>query len=173
MSHWVAWQDDLHGNEEIFFTEGMDGSWLSSGFDVTQTLTPSLHPSVGKIYRGSLGPFGVGFCGVPALVWEERTSSTSGLIQFWDFTTDFPETLSAVGADPSHASIASFHEPTDPGVVEGTVAAVWTDRRDGNEEIYLAEGETFVVATDVPETSLEAGPLQIGNARIRFAPQRR
>jgi hypothetical protein len=160
ISHWVAWQDDRDGNEEIYFAEGADGFWQAP-FRATNTVTPSRHPSVGKRYFVVfLGPFGAGICSAPSLVWEERASGTSGSIHYWDFAAD-PEVISAIDANPEHASFALFHDSPSPGIVEGNLAVVWTDERDGNPEIYVAEGTMLVDGTDVPEMASTAGDLEI------------
>jgi hypothetical protein len=164
MAHWVAWQDDLQGNEEIYFAEGGDGFWWNPPIPLTQTATASQHPSVGKRYVFVVTPFGSGFCSRPAVVWEERTSATSGSIRYSDLASSEPETISALNADPKHASFGFFHETPSPGVVEGSLGVLWTDERDGNEEIYLAEGMTQVVVVSVPEEEATPGDLEISLA---------
>jgi hypothetical protein len=106
----------------------------------------------------------MGWCGAPALVWEERSSIVSGAIQYWDFAIAEPEVISALGADPEHASFVSFHASPSPGIVEGSLGVLWTDERDGNEEIYFAEGSTLLDATSAPEIAPAAGALAIGRA---------
>lgn len=162
ISQWVAWQDDRDGNDEIYFAEGENGSWnLPSR--VTNTALPSRHPSVGKTYVPFSGGLAQGICGRPSLVWEEGASGVSGTILYQDATAG-PAIISDAGADPSHASFAAFHERTLPGIVEGALAVVWTDERDGNQEIYFAEGATLVQVTAIPEPASQARPLEIGLA---------
>lgn len=160
-SHWVGWQDNRHGSEEIYLASGFEGVWHSS-FRLTNTAADSRNPSVGLNYWASIGPFGPSFCANAVIVWEERSSSTLGSIRFRDLTVSDPDiAISGTGADPEHASIAFFHEWMGPGMLEGNFGVVWTDVRDGNEEIYLAEGISIVDVTDAPKVAPQVGTFGI------------
>jgi hypothetical protein len=160
-SHWVGGPDDRHGNEEIYLAPGDQGAWRPP-FRLTNTTADSRNPSVGLNYWGFVSPFGVGFCADAVVTWEERSSPTSGSIRFKDLTVPRPDiAISDAGADPEHASIAFFHAPLGPGVIEGNFGVVWADARDGNEEIYLAEGISIVDATGAPEVTPRAGTLRV------------
>lgn len=149
IEHIVAWQDNRDGNEEIYTSRGFDGIWTSED-RLTDTEAPSLHPGLAPTYYPSGGMHGPTLCPSYRVVWEEQNmAATSGAIYYVEpYTGDPPVLISAGGAEPGNPSLMMWQEYDLAGIGRRLMRAVWTDTRDGNPEIYLAEGEDLV-STDV------------------------
>lgn len=158
--NFVAWQDDRLGNERIFQSEGEFGNWFSPGDPVSEMPGPSIHPSftieLEPIYDEFQG--GYVFCDRPVLAWEEY--SLDALPKIF-LRKDFgfgPEEI-PIGAWPSDPILVTWRTG-----VERMLEIVWTEKIDGNPEIYHASiVEHF--STGAGEPNVELGGVQLGHPR--------
>jgi len=169
----LVWEETKDGNREIYYRERSAGGAWGAAMRISEDSGESSHPSVAT----QTGIDGLA-SGLPLvlIVWQDdRDGNLEIYSRHLDFSGWTPERRVTNDPGSSRFPSATADYLTCSDVVASYHSVAWQDDRDGNDEIYLAEGgsgfwtsETRLTTTGTPSrhpaafTSIRLGPGPFG-----------